>query len=635
MLRLLAGCLWGLFLLLSFTGWGLLVHRLLVPASRFDWASHAASGVAALVALGGLLNLLHAVSPAALWLLLGLGAVLGALELARRSRSARPFQNLRGAPFAAQAVFLVGFVLAAVLYVSSSSTSQFNPHDDLQGYFVFPTRLLQTGSLGDDPFSQRRLATGLGGKSFLDTLVLLALPYEALHLLDRGVGLLVWLGLLLAFCRQRASWTGSLLALGLILLTPSAMVNTTAAVWGAVLFTALFLLLDHHQALRAGRPYGYAVLAGLLSAALCSLKYNLIPAGVILLAGCIALSARRSPSPAAVLARGAVAALVLVAILLPWMLSLRSSSGTFLFPLLGKGFHGTAYDSGYLAPSADLASPRRLFSDTLQFFAAPPILSLILLGAALLRFRRAPASAPLASLLLASLAAALLVHYSVGGFHTWRYVFPFVHAAIVLSVAELWRDPSGENPPGHQRLPVAALVSIACGAFLVGDGWSQTRAVYKNALLDIRRALGDAPAAFSAQPRQYAAALEAVPPGQTILARLDRPYLLDFRRHAIYVADYPGGASPPPGMPFFQGPERLAEYLLEQQVRFVAYSYRSEASFGESEKPRLTSYYPIVRTEAAHTFDFQSNLARLGSSRKRIYDDGEVFVLDLSQPALT
>jgi hypothetical protein len=126
--------------------------------------------------------------------------------------------------------------------------------------------------------------------------------------------------------------------------------------------------------------------------------------------------------------------------------------------------------------------------------------------------------------------------------------------------------------------------------------------------------------------------LESVPEGAVLLARLRYPFVLDFTRHTILVVNYPGGSSPPPGMPFFQGGEPLARYLCGQDVRYVAYSYRTEANFGkEAFEHRLDpEEFAWTRTQASHALDFQENLMKLGRSRRRIYDDGDIFVLDLA-----
>ena len=129
--------------------------------------------------------------------------------------------------------------------------------------------------------------------------------------------------------------------------------------------------------------------------------------------------------------------------------------------------------------------------------------------------------------------------------------------------------------------------------------------------------------------------LRAVPEGATLLARLQFPFVLDFRRHTILVANYPGGSSPPPGMPFFKGGEALARYLCDQSVRYVAYSYQSEANFRRADhEHRLDpETFAWTRTQALHTLDFQDSLVELGQTRRRIFDNGREFVLDLGASA--
>jgi hypothetical protein len=86
-------------------------------------------------------------------------------------------------------------------------------------------------------------------------------------------------------------------------------------------------------------------------------------------------------------------------------------------------------------------------------------------------------------------------------------------------------------------------------------------------------------------------------------------------------------------MPSFQGAEALAAYLLGQGVRYVAYSYRSEAGFDLARwGHRLDqATHPWTRAQARLAFDFQRSLDELGTTRERVFDDGDVFVLDLTR----
>jgi hypothetical protein len=153
--------------------------------------------------------------------------------------------------------------------------------------------------------------------------------------------------------------------------------------------------------------------------------------------------------------------------------------------------------------------------------------------------------------------------------------------------------------------------------------------------IEIARADARSPGFKRGAARSAVKVQDAVPPGAVLLTRLRYPFVLDFTRHAILVANYPGGSSPPPGMPSFEGGEPLGRYLCGQSVRYVAYSYRKEANFSrEAFGHRLApEALPWNRAQAEHALDFQDNLMALGRSRLRIFDNGDVFVLDLGASA--
>ena len=124
-----------------------------------------------------------------------------------------------------------------------------------------------------------------------------------------------------------------------------------------------------------------------------------------------------------------------------------------------------------------------------------------------------------------------------------------------------------------------------------------------------------------------------VPAGERMLVYMSTPALLDFRRNRIDVIDWPGEASPPPGMPVRAGGEKIAEYLLGQKIRYLAYSYRLEAGFPPQQYVVYVSPVlgRIISRQAADSFAFQDALSELMQTRRRIYDDGSNVLLDLSQ----
>jgi hypothetical protein len=130
-------------------------------------------------------------------------------------------------------------------------------------------------------------------------------------------------------------------------------------------------------------------------------------------------------------------------------------------------------------------------------------------------------------------------------------------------------------------------------------------------------------------------AQESVPVGQAFLSRDHATLLYDYGRNPIYHINDPGTCSPPPGMPYFQGPDAVAAYLLSHDIRYVAYAYATQAGYPVIDNLwRLKPDRPYMAriTERAKVA-LDRVLGELGASRQRIYDDGALFIIDLKTPA--
>jgi hypothetical protein len=147
----------GLIILQSFIGSGWLLMGVVLRVSERP-GLYAAVGLSATVAIGGLLNLIAVISPAALRSLIvfGLIAFFAYGVVNRRTAQKSAYTWIQGASVAAKALLVLGIVRMTWRYLHSVGWSSFNEHDDYQGYFVFPTKMLQLGSLGEDPYSERR-----------------------------------------------------------------------------------------------------------------------------------------------------------------------------------------------------------------------------------------------------------------------------------------------------------------------------------------------------------------------------------------------------------------------------------------------------------------------------------------------
>lgn len=628
-----AAAAWGLLLLQSFTGWGWIVTRglLRLPASE---QLHAAAGLALAIALGGWLNLYAGVSAYSVGIFVwtGVGAYAASVLLATRASLSEPGT----APgFPRRVVLLTGFlvVVLAWSYVTAAGWPKFNPHDDYHAYLAFTEKLVQLGSLGDDPFSKRRLISGLGGQYFLLSLVAVEFPNRFLHILDPGVAVLMLAGMVTA-ASAAADVRVKLTLIGLataIAMFPFPIVNVSTSVSVIPLLLAIWLLFaDCQKALEADPSaplLSRALLLALCAASACTLKNSFIPYVAISVFGGVCCLLWGAPGLWKRLLGWAMpAALVAAATLGPWMADLHRSSGTYLFPLLGKGYEGSVYgtspplNAGFLQAETLGADLGNWLVD--PFLRLPTLVTAGLLLYAL-RQRRLGDRAMLlsASMLGTALISVLIMGFATGGYNVYRYTVPFVLASLLAGLIVLARrTPAGEWP----AVPLASAAVLGCFGLvaLVGDAGRAVAAVSQGI---------QGQELVSAERREAYADLSAhLPLDGAVLTRLQFPFLLRFRPE-VYIADVPGGASPPPGMPAGSDAAELQRYLVGEGIRYLAWDYATEAGFGrERYGKRLDpGAFRVERSEAQDSFDFQTALEALRATRPLVFERHGMAIIDL------
>jgi hypothetical protein len=632
---------WGIVVLFSFAGWGELLNRVLFPGKQADWSQKAAWGLALSVAVGGALDLFSWISRRTILIYLAAGFVVWLasllIRIPKETEYKSPAASSRRKQRLGVALIIPLCFLAFFRYAASVSTVEagpdggpmrFDAYDDFQGYLVFPEKMIETGSIGHDPFSYRLLESGLGGQALLQAYFLSALSVKNLHLVDSGLGLLLLLGLLWGECRQReisTQWVVALLFF--VLLMKTANVNLTSYYVGASMFLCLYRTLSWRP-LSLVPLLSRAIVIALVAAAICSLKSNFIPPCVIFLvssAGYYLLMQKFERR--AILEVVATAAAVLI-FLLPWMLAEYQSSGTLLYPLLGKGFDQSVYGN---SPSLLSRIP---FSRIVVLFAYALTLGrfvgLMALGIAYLIGRRGKflGREPAFSLFVGAAVAHFILVFATDGYALGRYSDPFLIAAILALMIETLS--TGDPSPGQDNRFLTRFLAAAAAAFLLGVSWQGAQTIYVDGLHTLRTAVLNPPIVSNGEVARYRGLQEAVPPGELLLSYLGKPFLLDFKRNTVFIEDR-GKASPPPGMPLFLGGESLGRYLRLESIRYVAYSYGDD---------RLTEVCSPDSLDSQGSFDgwtnacdIQKSLTELASTRKLIYDDGENFVLDLLRPS--
>ena len=607
----------GLLLLGSWAGWGAAIHRVLfrrIPANR---ALHAGWGLAFTLVVGGVLNLMRAVTPTAIYAFSAAGLSFLLADNLRRRRRLREWvrglalRTWRDWLLAAATAVLCGLLI--VLYGASVRTTVFNFHDDLQGYFVFPTKMIQTGSLGPDPFSERRILS-LGGMSFLHACILSVADLRCLGIIDAGIGLLLCAALLWAIARDARTnaWARSA-GLLLFLLIPPVRVNTTSVLTGLALFLTLFLTLDRVSLRRRLASHGIVPVA-LVAAGLCILKTTFLPAAVLLIVGAAVseLTHARREWGAACQRLAFVGGLALL-LCAPWMVSLYYSNGTLLYPFLGRGFHGSAYGT-FWQPAAGVTfrDVGPLLFTTLR---DRKILPLFLLGAVpFLRRDLAGRRGVLVAWFLAATVSIFAMRLALGGgFSSYRYTYSFLYATIFTLLLFAFPDSAAD---GARRGARVLLGGLAIAVLLLAHAWkmgAHLRSQLESGIAGVRmsRELVMRPIRWSTREvvvtpyaQSYAKMQLAVPKGAVLLTRLQYPFLLDFRRNTVFIADYPGGSSPPPGMPFFQGGEAPGRVSLRAEcpVHGLLVPFNSRYT---QEGPRVPSPVPggsmVAHAGAAHS----------------------------------
>ena len=641
-MHLIAMLTWGVCILFSFVGWGSGLCRVLRLSPRFGFGLRAAWGMALFVCLGGIANAAWIISRPLLIALVVTGVLLCVWDTisANRLRGLGAWLGEGLSIVRNDRVFCclaVGAVLLGLLIcVGTAGFVAINGIDDAHAYLVFPQKMLQTGSMGVDPFSERRITT-LGGQCLLHAVVLCVGGDQNLHLIDPGIGLTISLAILLGLMAGPANRRAKALVALLFLAFPGGFMcsvhNTTSVMTSMALFLALVAALQ--AADKAERPVRFAVLLGLIAAALCALKQTNIPTCALTLAASYACCVRWSHARLHAIAElGVVVAVAMVA-LLPWMVSEYQSCGTYLYPTLGPGYHSSAHDP-QATPSNTLPTLRAKASAIVNESRSLPSVALLMLGAAwwILGSRRGSSRQPIASLLLGSGLGVIALSVITANSYVDRYSMPFVQATIFLLACALILPDAAQPADREQTGRRGGTLALAMVAILVLVNADDFGKVLTQSADGIRQGLQGERIVRPADALPYVALQDAVPPGETILTRLDKPYLLDFRRNPIFIADWPGMTSPPPGMPLSGDAQALADYLRGVGVRYVAYSYANEANCPRTAEWRALRQpqgaTPLGRIQVAHAFAFHDQLEDLGRGWLHTYDDGERFVLDLA-----
>lgn len=604
---------------LSMMGWGWAAAVLIRIRDRIDLYLAGAYGLAFSTLFGGILNLFGLISLPLIRIYLLTGCVFFFYHISRRGRRAAIQEQLsriiRDRIGLTVAIILFGMLFFKLV---AAGVQPFNVHDDNHAYLVFPQKMIQTGSCRE-PFSERRM-TALGGQSFLQALMLGLVDLEKIHIMDQGLAWLIFTALILGHGMKRGlSFRVCIGLLILCQLVKVPVVNISSVISGSVLFYALlctFITIGNEKSISR------AFLMGLVIAGLCSLKNSHIVGCAILT---FLLYFFKPKTDFLEKGREFSTVVVISGLLLsPWMISLFFSNGTFLYPLLGKGYHGSAYTNfpSVTCGVLNLQSIYYAFRNFLTYplFLIAALLALIPDGSGTQgQFRARVCRLAFIGTWTSSLL--LLVLSDI-----WRYIFAMTFAVTMFQIIEFQSQTSANVKINQSRPLTSAFVSLLLFLYLcLPQGFTAYSKNWKR--IQHPKKIQNADEIATVRAIQ-----ETIPPGQPVIARIAKPFLLNFSRNPIYVLDIPGGSSLPPGLPRSMNAEETARYFRSVSIRYLIYSYEDDrplSKYGQRAFWEGNGYFKRVHEIVIRSFEIQYVFKKLGTVYKNLYNDGKIFVLDL------
>ena len=566
--------LWAIFLFLSYIGYGAAVVRLLNRAefNDFGWAAKAAVGMCVSIVLGSALMVFKAATPVGLTSVavmgFGLTSCFFYLELTPTPISTS--NKRKGKPPAAKKanyawLFLVIPGAFALLTFATSVywPFQYDPNDDWVAYLTFPEKILQTGTL-IEPFSQRRIFSLCGQSVLLAQIMIVAKP-ESAHLLDRGFGAILLFGLLVEATKQttpRWQWMRALVVLAAVTVSVP-RINTSSTLIGVCLIFAFFLEISRIQ---NTKDLGWKIwiLPALVLAGASSLRftYAIACAGAVGLWFILRLIKNFSEDRKFLLQSYFKIGLLTFVFLAPLMAVSWESSQTPIYPLM----------AGNLMPDVQFVKTGMGFFEDAQtvlgFFLMPEVATMIF-GMSLIFLLQCQTQRMAGAAAGVGISLAVLIAFNTTGTAaTWnmdfyRLVFPILFANFFWILVKCIDFASEKEFCSRLSIAFVALLVFVCSQ--IGSSANEIKIQ-----LGLLKHQNQGFKFRSASLQSYYQELQdRVPAGEKIFAVVDAPYLLNYSRNPIWNVDNIACASPPPRMPFHQGPLALKEYLSELGIKYL------------------------------------------------------------------
>lgn len=626
---------WAWLLLVSLTGWGRLIARLIrvepIPASIA-----CSLGIASVIFAGGLLNLVHTLFPAVLVALVVLGLFLYGATYRTRPALYSWTNFWRLASPQARFLLVAALVILAFRTAATVRLGMFNSLDDGAAYLVFPHKLLASHAFAFDPFSDRRVISSLGGAYLLQAFVIAGTSLTHIAMADRTLGMILLAAALfdlgIAF-RLSPSQMGLLEFLAYLI--PQETINLTFVILPTSLLIAMVWMIFQTPEEEGAAQARYALVVGAIGGAIISLKSTFLPCvGAIALIPYVVLYYSRKR--VTFLRLPVIAGLGCLMVLAAWMAAMKIDSGTYLFPLFGYGVDYSSY--GIFHAAVKFTSKRALVKIFLQAIALLALAFVQLIAGT--KSRQTNLSL---SILVASAVAITAFNYKSGGDFIWRYNFPQFFSAILIfytaNAGIVHLRPELRRTRVAFSLGVLSLIGMIFYYDAAGkkpQPFRQITMELPDYLRGLRASLNGVDLSNPGLAKEYRAVENSLPVHAKAIENTAYPFLFTYRDRILLLADWPGAASPKPGWPFATNGNPLTDYLSGQSIRYIIYDYNyarwiDVEACKAMESPNLNSQELLAlwwMTVLSH-----NQLDHIRQMYKPVYDDGKIAVIDLQSRA--
>lgn len=538
--------------------------------------------------------------------------------------------------------------------------SAFNFHDDFHTYMPRPVRMLETGSLGGNPFDALGVDS-LGAQAFMQSFFLKYLSISYINAFDLISCFVLCLLLLREiWLKQKIHWIFLLASLVMFVVINPMYVNISSLYSGSLMVLGtVYSFLVFSDSMRNAdykRMFAGVLFVSIFLSSLVSLKLTFVFFAATYFAVYFGLSLFLCENKSKMFLTIGLAILVMAFLISPWVLvSLPNYLSTLHLALNGQALPITGDRKGiFLLNVVTVFSLNESFWG--GYYSAYSLIALLLgvAGSVLLiqivKSHDRMQQPRLITVSAACIAAVTSYFVNLSLFDpdtAIRYSIPILIP--VASVTLLMASQAGLSPrspplrnsmrPGNFS---AGSIAIFSAAVLIGGLFShqlvnriklayQQRTqisfpIHEQHIRYNEAALGK-PAADWVYTRQHI--IEA---GRTIFAMISIPIHFDYARNPIFIYSESGILNPWFAIPLNDHPEASRKYLSDSGIQYIMYEYRGVGMKQDRElQGYLDSPYWMFRDIGGRSIKFRSILRYLSENSLLIYRDDNVVIFDISQ----